>query len=152
MTDTSVLNRKHWVMEEKKLDERVNEAMFPGGEKAIAKLRKQGKKPVRELIDQLIDPGTMYYELSRIAGFGMDYPGVADVPCGGVVTGIGKINGNWTMIFGNDSRVKAGTYFPITLRKHLRAQAIAEKKRPQLRVYRRFRRRVFAHAGGCVSG
>jgi 3-methylcrotonyl-CoA carboxylase beta subunit len=127
MTDTSVLNRKHWVMEEKKLDERVNEAMFPGGEKAIAKLRKQGKKPVRELIDQLIDPGTMYYELSRIAGFGMDYPGVADVPCGGVVTGIGKINGNWTMIFGNDSRVKAGTYFPITLRKHLRAQAIAEK-------------------------
>ena len=127
MTDTGAQNRRHWEKEESKLDERIALAMFPGGEKAVEKLRKQGKKPVRELIELLIDPATQFYELSTIAGFGMDYPGVPDVPCGGVVTGIGKIHGNWTMIFANDSRVKAGTYFPITLKKHLRAQAIAEK-------------------------
>ena len=63
----------------------------------------------------------------RLAGFGLDYPGAADVPCGGLVTGLGKIHGNWTMIVANDSRVKAGTYFPITLKKHMRAQAIAER-------------------------
>lgn len=101
--------------------------MWPGGEKAVLKLKKQGKRPIRELINLLIDPGTEFYELSRIAGFGMNYPDVEDVPCAGIVTGIGKIHGNWTMIIANDSRVKAGTYFPITLKKHLRAQAIAEK-------------------------
>lgn len=118
-------NRTHWEAEEQKLDERVRQAMWPGGEKAVAHLQRQGKKPVRELIGILIDPGTQFYELSRIAGFGMNYPEVDDVPCGGVVTGMGKICGNWTMILANDSRVKAGTYFPITLKKHMRAQAIA---------------------------
>ncbi len=127
MADIRDENRLFWENEEKKLDERHQLAMWPGGEKAVAKLAKMSKRPVRDLIQDLIDPGTRYYELSRIAGFGMDYPGVADVPCGGVVTGIGKMNGNWTMIFANDSRVKAGTYFPITLKKHLRAQAIAEQ-------------------------
>lgn len=120
-------NKLFWKNEEKKLDERVHEATWPGGKKAVEKLAKQGKSPVRELIQDLIDPGTEYYELSKIAGFGVDYPGIKDVPCGGVVTGLGKIHGHWTMIIANDSRVKAGTYFPITLKKHIRAQAIAEK-------------------------
>lgn len=120
-------NRTFWENEERKLDERVHEAMWPGGEKAVERLAKQGKRPVRELIAELIDPGTDLFELSRIAGFGMNYPdGIDDVPCAGLVTGIGRIHGNWTMIFANDSRVKAGTYFPITLKKHVRAQAIAE--------------------------
>jgi 3-methylcrotonyl-CoA carboxylase beta subunit len=119
-------NRSFWENEEKKLDERIYQAMWPGGEKAVERLIKQGKQPVRELISKLIDPETEFYELGGIAGFGMDYPGVMDVPCGGLVTGLGKIQGNWTMIFANDSRVKAGTYFPITLKKHMRAQAIAE--------------------------
>ncbi len=57
----------------------------------------------------MIDLETEFYELSRIAGFEMGYPDVEDVPCAGLVAGLGKINGNWTMIFGNDSRVKAGT-------------------------------------------
>ncbi|MFW6082015.1 MAG: carboxyl transferase domain-containing protein, partial [Desulfosalsimonas sp.] len=127
MTENTAENRQHWLNEEAKLDERVNEALWPGGQKAVERLAKQGKKPVRELIDQLIDPGTMFYELSRIAGFGVNYPGAEDVPCAGVVTGLGRICGNWTMIIANDSRVKAGTYFPITLKKHMRAQAIAEK-------------------------
>lgn len=121
-------NASHWIEEESKLDERVAAAVWPGGEKSVERLRKQGKKPVRELIDRLVDPDTDFFELSRIAGFGMHYPGgIEDVPCAGLVTGIGKINGNWTMIFANDSRVKAGTYFPITLKKHVRAQAIAER-------------------------
>jgi 3-methylcrotonyl-CoA carboxylase beta subunit len=127
MTDIHIDNRAFWQNEELKLDEREYDAMWPGGQKAVDRLRKQGKRPARELIDMLIDPGTEFFELSRIAGFGMNYPEVDDVPCGGVVTGLGKIYGNWTMIFANDSRVKAGTYFPITLKKHMRAQAIAEK-------------------------
>ncbi|MCP4753054.1 MAG: propionyl-CoA carboxylase [Proteobacteria bacterium] len=127
MTDQKTKNRTFWQNEEKKLDERISEAMGPGGEKAVARLAKAGKRPVRELIQGLIDEHTQFFELSRIAGFGMDYPGVPDVPGGGIVTGIGKIHGNWTMIFANDSRVKAGTYFPITLKKHMRAQAIAER-------------------------
>lgn len=121
-------NRFFWESEERKLDERVHEAVWPGGQKAVDRLAKQGKQPVRDLIQLLIDPDTPFFELSRIAGFGMNYPGdIDDVPCAGLVTGIGKIQGNWTMIFGNDSRVKAGTYFPITLKKHIRAQAIAER-------------------------
>ena len=127
MTEKQNENRLFWKHEEKKLDERHEQAMFPGGESAIQKMAKQGKQPVRVLIQKLIDEATPFYELSLLAGFGVNYPGVEDVPCGGVVTGIGKIHGNWTMIFANDSRVKAGAYFPITLKKHMRAQAIAEQ-------------------------
>lgn len=120
-------NRIFWENEEKKLDQRVHQATWPGGDKAIARLTKQGKLPARDLIKLLIDADTPFFELSQIAGFGMDYPGVQDVPCAGLVTGIGKIHGNWTMVFVNDSRVKAGTYFPITLKKHMRGQAIARQ-------------------------
>jgi 3-methylcrotonyl-CoA carboxylase beta subunit len=125
--DTTTGNRAYWLSEEQRLDELVQQAMWPGGKKAVERLARQGKQPARELIRMLIDPETEFYELSRIAGFGMDYPEVGDVPCGGVITGIGKICNNWTMILANDSRVKAGTYFPITLKKHMRAQAIAER-------------------------
>ncbi|WP_027369807.1 acyl-CoA carboxylase subunit beta [Desulfovermiculus halophilus] len=125
--DSRTENRKTWEEEERKLDQRVQEAVMPGGDKAVSRLAKHGKRPVRELISYLIDPGTTFYELSRIAGFGMNYPGVEDVPCAGLVAGIGKIHGNWTMIVANDSRVKAGTYFPITLKKHMRAQFIADQ-------------------------
>ncbi len=125
--DSRAENRRCWEDEERKLDERVQEAVMPGGDKAVQRLAKHGKRPVRDLIAYLIDPGTTFYELSRIAGFGMHYPGVEDVPCAGLVTGIGKIHGNWTMIVANESRVKAGTYFPITLKKHMRAQFIADQ-------------------------
>ena len=122
------VNREHWLKEEEHLAQRVQQAINPGGEQANARLAEQGKKPVRELIQTLIDPDSEFFELGTIAGFGMDYPGgVRDVPCAGLVSGLGKIHGNWSMIFANDSRVKAGTYFPITLKKHMRAQAIAEQ-------------------------
>jgi len=127
MADSRMENRSYWENEELKLDGLVYEAVWPGGEEAVTRLIKQGKQPVRELIRWLTDPGTEFFELSRLAGFGMGYPEVLDVPCAGIVTGLGKIHGSWTMIVANDSRVKAGTYFPITLKKHLRAQAIAER-------------------------
>lgn len=120
-------NKAFWEEQERLLDELLDQALWPGGREAVDRLAGQGKQPVRSLIGKLVDPETEFFELSRIAGFGMNYPGVKDVPCAGVVTGIGKIHGNWTMIIANDSRVKAGTYFPITLKKHLRAQAIAER-------------------------
>ncbi len=123
MTD----NRTFWENEEKKLDEQLNEAIWPGGQKAVDNLAKRNKRPCRDLINDLIDPDTIFFELSTLAGFGMGYPGVDDVPCAGIVTGIGRVHGNWTMIMASDSRVKAGTYFPITLKKHMRAQAIAER-------------------------
>ncbi|NLI83427.1 MAG: propionyl-CoA carboxylase [Deltaproteobacteria bacterium] len=127
MADARTENRLFWEEEERKLEERVEMAMWPGGQSAVDRLATQGKKPVRELVGNLIDEGSEFYELSRIAGFGMGYPDVDDVPCGGIVTGLGKIHGRWTMVLANDSRVKAGTYFPITLKKHMRAQAIAER-------------------------
>jgi 3-methylcrotonyl-CoA carboxylase beta subunit len=127
MTDSKTKNHLFWENEELKLDERLYYAVWPGGQEAVDRLAKQGKRPVRDLISGLIDSDTEFFELSRIAGFGMNYPDVTDVPCAGLVTGIGKIHGNWTMIIANDSRVKAGTYFPITLKKHMRAQAIAEQ-------------------------
>ena len=120
-------NRAFWENEEKLLDQKRYDATWPGGQKAVDNLAKRNKRPVRDLINDLIDPDTPFFELSTLAGFGMNYPGVEDVPCAGIVTGVGKIHGNWTMIMANDSRVKAGTYFPITLKKHMRAQAIAEK-------------------------
>ncbi|MCU0572905.1 MAG: hypothetical protein MUC41_07925 [Syntrophobacteraceae bacterium] len=127
MTDARMENRAFWENEELKLDGKVYEAIWPGGEAAVNRLAKQGKQPARELIRKLVDPDTEFFELSRLAGFGMFYPEVDDVPCGGIITGIGRIHGNWTMIVASDSRVKAGTYFPITLKKHMRAQAIAER-------------------------
>jgi 3-methylcrotonyl-CoA carboxylase beta subunit len=120
-------NRKHWLAEEGKIYGLWEKAYNPGGEEQNKRLAKQGKKPVRQLIKQLIDPGTEFFELSRGAGFGMDYEGVKDVPSAGLATGIGKIHGNWVMILANDSRVSAGAYYPISCKKHLRAQEIAEK-------------------------
>jgi 3-methylcrotonyl-CoA carboxylase beta subunit len=123
MTD----NKNFWEAEEQKLEEMRHKSITTGGQKAVDTLAKRNKRPVRDLISDLIDPDTQFFELSTLAGFGMGYPDVEDVPCAGIVTGIGKIQGNWTMIMANDSRVKAGAYFPITLKKHMRAQAIAEK-------------------------
>ncbi|MCF8114071.1 MAG: propionyl-CoA carboxylase, partial [Desulfotignum sp.] len=105
MTD----NKMFWQDQEQELEKKRQAAVWPGGQKAVEALAKRGKRPVRELITDLIDPDTMFFELSMLAGFGMGYPGVEDVPCAGIVTGIGKIHGNWTMIMANDSRVKAGT-------------------------------------------
>ena len=93
-----------------------------GGEKARAKHTERGKLLARERIRALLDPGSAFLELSSLAAFGM-YDGAA--PCAGVITGIGRVHGLEVMVVANDATVKGGTYFPMTVKKHLRAQEIA---------------------------
>jgi acetyl-CoA carboxylase carboxyltransferase component len=97
-----------------------------GDERAIARHRERGKLLVRERVDRLIDPGSAFLELSALAGDGL-YDGEA--PGAGMVTGIGQIEGVACAIVANDATVKGGTYFPITVKKHLRAQEIALENR-----------------------
>jgi len=97
-----------------------------GDERSIARHRERGKLPVRERIDLLLDPGSPFLELSALAANGM-YDDEA--PSAGIVTGIGRIEGTLAVIVANDATVKGGTYFPITVRKHLRAQEIAFENR-----------------------
>jgi len=108
------------------LDSRSARARLGGDEKARRHHAEQGKMLVRDRIDALLDPGAPFLELSTLAGEGM-YDGQA--PGGGIVTGIGEVSGREVVIVANDATVKGGTYFPITVRKHLRAQEIAEQNR-----------------------
>ncbi|ODV92207.1 hypothetical protein CANCADRAFT_30445 [Tortispora caseinolytica NRRL Y-17796] len=94
-----------------------------GSEKARQKHISRNKLLVRDRIASLIDPGSAFLELSPLAGYEL-YPG-EEVPSGGLVTGIGTISGVRCLIVANDATVKGGTYYPITVRKHLRAQEIA---------------------------
>mmetsp|Transcript_1417 Transcript_1417/g.2069 ORF Transcript_1417/g.2069 Transcript_1417/m.2069 type:complete len:585 (+) Transcript_1417:203-1957(+) len=96
-----------------------------GGQKNLEKHRQRNKLSVRERIDKLLDPGSAFLELSPLAGYKL-YDGET-IPAGGIVTGIGKVNGKECMIVGNDATVKGGTYYPVTVKKHLRAQAIARE-------------------------
>jgi len=95
-----------------------------GGEKYRQRHESLGKLFVRERIERLLDPGSPFLELSPLAAWGM-YDDQA--PGAGMVTGIGRIAGREVMIVANDATVKGGTYFPITTKKHLRAQQIAEE-------------------------
>jgi len=97
-----------------------------GGERYVQRHRSQGKLPVRERIDRLLDPGSPFLELSALAGFEM-YDGEA--PGAGLVTGIGRVSAREVVVVGNDATVKGGTYYPITVKKHLRAQQIAIENR-----------------------
>jgi acetyl-CoA carboxylase carboxyltransferase component len=93
-----------------------------GDERSIARHRERGKLPVRERIDRLIDPGSAFLELNALAANGL-YDDEA--PGAGIVTGIGRVEGIETVIVANDATVKGGTYYPMTVKKHLRAQEIA---------------------------
>lgn len=97
-----------------------------GGKEARDKHEKRGKLFVRDRISKLLDPGTGFLEVGALAAFDM-YEGAA--PCAGVVTGIGVIHGREVMVIANDATVKGGTYFPMTVKKHLRAQEIARENR-----------------------
>ncbi|HWA82463.1 MAG TPA: carboxyl transferase domain-containing protein, partial [Fimbriimonadaceae bacterium] len=99
----------------------VAETMKGGGEEAVAKHKKRNKLLARERIDLLCDPGAAFLEFSTLAANGM-YEGEA--PGAGIVTGIGRVHGRECVIVANDATVKGGTYFPITVKKHLRAQEI----------------------------
>jgi acetyl-CoA carboxylase carboxyltransferase component len=93
-----------------------------GDDRSIQRHRERGKLPVRERIDRLLDPGSAFLELSPLAADGMYED---DAPGAGIVTGIGRIEGTTCVIVANDATVKGGTYYPLTVKKHLRAQEIA---------------------------
>ena len=93
-----------------------------GDARSIARHRERGKLPVRERIDRLLDPGAPFLELSPLAATGL-YDDEA--PGSGIVTGIGRVSGVECVIVANDATVKGGTYYPMTVKKHLRAQEIA---------------------------
>ncbi len=105
---------------------RLRQVAAGGGEAAIARHRARGKLLVRERIDALVDPGTPFLELSALAAWEM-YDG--DAPAAGIVTGIGAVCGREVVIVANDATVKGGTYYPLTVKKHLRAQEIAAQNR-----------------------
>ena len=95
-----------------------------GGDKATERHRSRGKLPARERIDRLVDPGAAFLELNALAAWDL-YEGQA--PAAGIVTGIGVVEGRECVIVANDATVKGGSYFPLTVKKHLRSQEIAEQ-------------------------
>ncbi|MGD0713088.1 MAG: carboxyl transferase domain-containing protein [Gaiellaceae bacterium] len=104
------------------LRERTAEAALGGGEKAVERHRSRGKLTARERIDRLVDPDTAFLELNALAAWDL-YDGQA--PSAGIVTGIGVVEGRECVIVANDATVKGGSYFPLTVKKHLRAQQVA---------------------------
>jgi acetyl-CoA carboxylase carboxyltransferase component len=104
------------------LHERQTRASEGGGEQAHERQRTRGKLPVRERIERVLDPASAFLELSPLAAEGM-YDGAS--PGAGIVTGIGRIGGREVVVVANDPTVKGGTYFPMTVKKHLRAQEVA---------------------------
>jgi acetyl-CoA carboxylase carboxyltransferase component len=97
-----------------------------GDERSIARHRERGKLPVRDRVDRLLDPGSAFLELSTLAANEL-YEG--DAPGAGIVTGIGQVEGVTVVVVANDATVKGGTYYPMTVKKHLRAQEIALENR-----------------------
>ena len=118
---TNSVAMKHILAE---LETKLAHIKLGGGEKARHKHVARKKLLVRDRIDALIDEGTPFLELSQLAGYKLYKD---EVNCGGIVTGIGRVSGVECMIVANDATVKGGTYYPITVKKHLRAQEIAEQ-------------------------
>ena len=106
--------------------ERLAAARQGGGAKYLERHRQQGKLPVRERIARLLDEGSPFLELSPLAAWGM-YDDEA--PAAGIVTGVGRVSGRDVLIVANDATVKGGTYYPITVKKHVRAQEVALQNR-----------------------
>ncbi|PAV58210.1 hypothetical protein WR25_26671 [Diploscapter pachys] len=109
------------------LSAKIGKITEAGGQKAVALHRSRGKLLARERIDALVDKGSAFLELSQLAGYGMY--GEEEVPASGIVTGIGSVAGRVCVIVANDATVKGGTYYPTTVKKHLRAQDIARENR-----------------------
>jgi 3-methylcrotonyl-CoA carboxylase beta subunit len=111
------------------LHEKVAKIAEGGGAAASAKHVARGKLLPRERVRMLLDPGTPFLELSQLAAYDMykDRHGTGAAPAAGIITGIGRVEGVECMIVCNDATVKGGTYYPMTVKKHLRAQEIAEQ-------------------------
>jgi acetyl-CoA carboxylase carboxyltransferase component len=123
-TDSAEFARNHAQMTAvvAELRDRATATRKGGGERQVERHRQHGKLPVRERLDRLIDPGSPFLELSPLAAWDM-YDN--DAPGAGLVTGIGRVSGREVLIIANDATVKGGTYYPATVKKHLRAQQVA---------------------------
>ena len=119
-------NRRHFEGLEADLKSRRAAAAAGGGPEATRRHREQGKLLVRERLERLLDPDTPFLEIGALAADGL-YDGAA--PAAGLLTGIGRVSGREVMVVANDATVKGGTYFPMTVKKHLRAQEIALENR-----------------------
>src|SRR5712675_2409633 len=108
------------------LRERTAEVARGGGERAVERHRERGKLPARERIDRLVDPDTAFLELGALAAWDL-YDGQA--PSAGIVTGVGIVEGRQCVVIANDATVKGGSYFPLTVKKHLRAQEVAQQNK-----------------------
>ncbi len=104
--------------------EAAEAAIAGGGAKALERHVSRGKMPPRERVANLLDPGSPFLEIGALAAHGL-YDGAA--PCAGVIAGVGRVHGQDVMVVANDATVKGGTYYPMTVKKHLRAQEIAEE-------------------------
>ncbi len=108
------------------LKREVERAAEGGSAAAVSRHRAAGKLTARERVRQLLDPGSPFVELSQLAAHGLYGGGIA---CGGIITGVGRVSGRQCVIVANDPTVKGGTYYPVTVKKHLRAQEIARENR-----------------------
>jgi len=123
-SDTYSENKRHMIELVEQIRHLRKKVEAGGGSEAIEKHKSRGKLTARERIRELIDPGTTFLEFSTLAGselYDFDSPGA------GIVTGIGVVSGHECVVVANDATVKGGTYFPITVKKHLRAQEIARE-------------------------
>jgi len=119
-----VQNRAHYGTLLDTLRQRICQVQAGGGPTAMAKHQARGKLPARQRIDRLLDPGSPFLEFSALAAWDL-YQGEA--PSAGIITGIGSVSGQEVVLVANDATVKGGTYFPMTVKKHLRAQEIAQQ-------------------------
>ncbi|MCB0918247.1 MAG: methylcrotonoyl-CoA carboxylase [Actinobacteria bacterium] len=122
----ALANRAHHAELAHELSQRLAAVRLGGSPRAREKHKARGKLLPRERVEQLIDPGSPFLELSQLAATGM-YDD--DAPAAGIITGIGRVSGQLCMIIANDATVKGGTYYPMTVKKHLRAQEIARENR-----------------------
>jgi len=119
-------NRSQYLVLLEQLRDRLREVQQGGGPDAVARHRSRGKLTARERIETLVDPDSAFLELSPLAAWDM-YQGEA--PSAGIITGLGMVEGTLCVLIANDATVKGGTYFPLTVKKHLRAQTVAQENR-----------------------
>ncbi len=117
-------NREAMLALVRDLRDKVESVKQGGGEKARERHLSRGKLLPRDRVRNLLDPGAPFLELSQLAAYGL-YKN--EVPAAGIITGVGRVSGRECMIVANDATVKGGTYYPITVKKHLRAQEVAEQ-------------------------
>ncbi len=125
-SDEAQANRREMEAAVVELRRRQALASEGGGVEAVERHRSRGKLTPRERIERLIDPATPFLELSQLAAWEL-YDG--DAPSAGIITGIGRVCGIECVIVANDATVKGGTYYPVTVKKHLRAQEVARQNR-----------------------